>query len=322
MIVFDFGLDDLARLRLAISPLSEVAASLRAVQDPTSAALHVPWITQARKRLEGLDLRPLLALTPPRGYYPDFLIPPPSSPVADVAEDLEQVRRTPTERVRVELGHVRPRAWARPYLERFAADPRRAVRELADLLEAFWERAHAPTWPRVLALLQADVQHRARRLAEGGAAAVLQDLHPAVVWRGDRLEVHKEHESHLDLAGRGLLLVPSAFSTGHPAVVVNSPWQPTLFYPARGRALLWHDPPAASDGLARVLGRTRAQLLVRLAAPASTTELARELGLAAGGVNEHLTALAAAGLLSAQREGRSVLYVRTEVADALVAAGS
>lgn len=230
------------------------------------------------------------------------------------------MRRTSADRIRTEIGYVRPRPWARPYLQRFLDEPRRAVRELADLLAEFWERAHAPTWPRVLALLQADVQHRARTLAEHGAAHTLGDLHHTIAWNDDRLEVQMRHDHEVALEGRGLLLVPSAFTPDIPSVVSDRPWQPAVVYPARGRALLWQDPPAAPDGLARVLGRTRAQLLVRLEAPATTTDLARELGLAAGGVSEHLTALAAAGLLSARREGRSVLYVRTQVADALVAA--
>ncbi|MFD0331981.1 ArsR/SmtB family transcription factor [Streptacidiphilus monticola] len=53
-------------------------------------------------------------------------------------------------------------------------------------------------------------------------------------------------------------------------------------------------------------------------APASTTELARRAGLTAAGVSQHLTALRAAGLVSAHRAGRSVLYARTEVGNALL----
>ena len=67
-----------------------------------------------------------------------------------------------------------------------------------------------------------------------------------------------------------------------------------------------------------MLGAGRAQLLELLDAPRSTTELARVAGLTPGGVSQHLAALRAAGLLTSRREGRSVLYMRTPVADALV----
>ncbi|MDR3084504.1 MAG: helix-turn-helix domain-containing protein [Streptomyces sp.] len=67
------------------------------------------------------------------------------------------------------------------------------------------------------------------------------------------------------------------------------------------------------------MGRTRALLLLELAAPASTTQLARSLDLAPGAVGDHLTVLRRAGLLDRARTGRSVLYRRTALGDALAA---
>ena len=46
--------------------------------------------------------------------------------------------------------------------------------------------------------------------------------------------------------------------------------------------------------------------------------LARRTGMTAGGVSQHLTALRAAGLVAAHRHGRSVLNVRTALAEALL----
>jgi DNA-binding transcriptional ArsR family regulator len=43
----------------------------------------------------------------------------------------------------------------------------------------------------------------------------------------------------------------------------------------------------------------------------STTQVARELGLSAASVSEHLSVLRRAGLVTARRSGRSVLYQRT-----------
>jgi DNA-binding transcriptional ArsR family regulator len=53
-------------------------------------------------------------------------------------------------------------------------------------------------------------------------------------------------------------------------------------------------------------------------APRSTTDLARLLGATAGGVSQHLAVLRGAGLASAERAGRNVLYVRTTLGDALI----
>jgi DNA-binding transcriptional ArsR family regulator len=53
-------------------------------------------------------------------------------------------------------------------------------------------------------------------------------------------------------------------------------------------------------------------------APVSTTELARRLRITPGGASQHLSALAAAGLVSRRREGREVLYLRTPLAESLL----
>jgi DNA-binding transcriptional ArsR family regulator len=74
-----------------------------------------------------------------------------------------------------------------------------------------------------------------------------------------------------------------------------------------------------TQALARVIGRTRAALLARLGAPRSTTDVARLVGITPGGASQHLGALRAAGLVASRREGREVLYVRTPLADGLVA---
>jgi hypothetical protein len=163
-------------------------------------------------------------------------------------------------------------------VERWVAHPRREVRRFADLLEAYWARAVKPVWPRVRAFLDADIAHRSRRLADGGPAAVFADLADGVT-SGDRhVDVAvPRHEATIALGGRGLLLMPTAFSAVRPFVIDRAPWQPTLIYPARGIATLWEDAAPAPDGLARPLGATRATVLADLAAPRSTTQVAERL---------------------------------------------
>ena len=89
-------------------------------------------------------------------------------------------------------------------------------------------------------------------------------------------------------------------------------------YPARGIGTLWESGPTTPEALAALVGKTRAALLTALDAPRSTTEIARRLGVSAGGASQHLGVLKDGGLVVGRRDGRSVLYVRTQLADALV----
>jgi DNA-binding transcriptional ArsR family regulator len=72
--------------------------------------------------------------------------------------------------------------------------------------------------------------------------------------------------------------------------------------------------------VAELLGRSRAALLARLDLPQSTTWLAAHLGLTPSAVSQHLTVLRRAGLVTAHRTGRWVLYRRTTPGTRLLAA--
>jgi DNA-binding transcriptional ArsR family regulator len=320
---FVFSLEDLALTRFAISPAWELVHSLLALRDPSHAAIHVPWLRLVSGRLGGLLLEPAVALIPPRGYSPDFVLPSPAGPLGEFADDLAALRATPAAQIRDDMRlfstqHRRGPEIAKPWL----ANPRREAQRLADLFEAYWARAIEPVWPRLRAFLDADIAYRARRLASGGPDALFADLSADVAWHRPHLSVQVPlHEATVSLGGRGLLLMPSAFSAQRPAVIDRPPWQPTLVYPARGIATLWEEPAPASDGLVRLLGSSRAAMLSDLAAPRSTTDLAKRLSLSAATASHHLMALRDAGLVAGRREGRAVLYARTPLGDAL-AAGS
>jgi DNA-binding transcriptional ArsR family regulator len=326
MATYEFGLDDLTRLRFAISPMWEVVASLRRLRAPSGAGIHLPWLNQLQDSgaLQGIDLAAALTLTPTVGYVPDFMSPPPTTPLARFEDEIELVRRTPPKQVAHDLRLYRGARKLPSVLEPFESQPRKAVRQLADVLELYWQRALEPHWPRMRALLQADIAHRARSLTEGGAAALFADLHPTISWRESEATLHVDlpYQGHVVLGGQGLLLVPSVFAWVAPATITEAPWQPTLLYPARGIATIWESGGERTpEALANVVGRTRAALLAALDAPRSTTDVARLVGITAGGASQHLGALRAAGLVAGRREGRAVLYVRTPLADALVGAG-
>ncbi len=200
------------------------------------------------------------------------------------------------------------------------ASPARAA--VADALEAYWDLLLAPHWPRMRAVLDADVAYRGRQLANGGAAALFADLDGRLRWDGRTLHIDGHHDDlDIDVAGRGLPLTPSLFARGTIGLV-DQALPPYLTYPARGRAELWDGPPsAAAPILAALLGGSRARLLADLDEPSSTTELARRHGLSPGSVSQHLQVLHRAGLLRRSRAGRTVFYRRSLLGDRLSAGG-
>ncbi|WIY00553.1 metalloregulator ArsR/SmtB family transcription factor [Amycolatopsis mongoliensis] len=108
---------------------------------------------------------------------------------------------------------------------------------------------------------------------------------------------------------------------GCPHVLVKrrTSTQTTVRYPARGRGALWTAgtrPP--SEGTVRLLGRPRAALLEALRSPATTTELARALGVTPSAVPQHLAVLRENGLVDRERSGRQVLYLVTALGTSLL----
>jgi DNA-binding transcriptional ArsR family regulator len=318
-----FGPEDLLRCRFAMSPLWETTNAVRTLAEPRRHGYHLPWLRQVQAELGRLELAPLLAVQPRHGYTPDFLAPPPQSPLVTIDQELERVRVTPTDVVATELERsLAQRDGAPPAaLRELLADPGAAAGRLVELLERCWRLLLAPWWERIRDLLDADIAFRARRLADGGLERLFADLDPSVRFDGDALAVGGRGEGHRDLAGEGLVLMPSVFVWPGVVLVLDRPWQPTLSYPARGIAGLWQppatQPPAA---LGQLLGRTRAKLLLALAEPASTTILARRLGHSPSGVSEHLSALRDAGLLTSHRDRNQVIYERTPLGIALAGA--
>jgi DNA-binding transcriptional ArsR family regulator len=140
-----------------------------------------------------------------------------------------------------------------------------------------------------------------------------------VRWHADgRIELVRMPGPSHRLAAADLLFVPSAFSGGW--LSLDPPRAYAVVYRAAGVADLWPERvPAAGDALDQLVGRTRASLLRALAEPATTTQLVAQRGLGLGVVGDHLAVLRGAGLVARARSGRSVLYRRTALGDALAA---
>ncbi|MEU8762158.1 DUF5937 family protein [Streptomyces sp. NPDC048659] len=318
-----FGEADPLRIRFAISPLWETHCAVRVLARPRQQGYHLPWLRRIREAAAGVDLAPLHLLMPVQGHSPDFLYPPPIGPTATFERELAAVRATDPalvlDDVRRALAET-PGAADSAEGRRMLADPAGALARLTGLLERAWEALVEPEWPRLRALLEADVAYHSRRLAEGGLERLLAELHPAFAWDEERstltVAYRGEHVRALD--GQGLVLLPSVFTWPDVVSGFDPPWQPTVAYPARGIGALWTEPrDRTPEALARLLGRARADVLCALEEPAGTTALAHRLGLAPSSVSAHLSVLRAAGLLGARRYGHQVLYERTALGIAL-----
>lgn len=321
-----FTAADLARCRFAYSPVFETLAAVRLATGPDGPGQHHRrWLEDTRPRLRALDLRPLTLLQPRRGYTPDFLAPPPAGPTEHIEAELTRIAATPAPVVRREIEmslRETPGAAASELGRLLLGDPAEVLSFLTQLARAAWRALVEPAWPRVRTLLESDIAYRSRRLAEGGLDRLFADLHPTLRWTGDALVREPGGDEHVELAGRGVLLMPSAFKWEEAIVITEPPWQPAISYPVRGLGGLWQPtlgPPAAALG--RLVGRTRAALLTALDEPASTTSLADRHGLSPGTVSEHLTVLREAGLVVGERHRHEVRYRRTTVGSALVRGG-
>ncbi|WP_327191766.1 winged helix-turn-helix domain-containing protein [Streptomyces xinghaiensis] len=336
------GPDDAPHCRFAVSPLWETRSAVRALDRPGPPGARLPWLRRIQVAASGLNLAPLSLLTPAHGCGPRFLAPRPADPYTRIEDELARVRATDPAAARAELERAlaaTPGAAVSLRGRRMLEDPGRAVKELADLLELAWRALIEPDWPPLHALLEADAAFHARRLSGGGPEGLFAELHPDVSWSDGTLTVaHAEPAEHgpdgeeraeraeraegtHGADGTGLLLVPSVFCRPGPAAGAGVPWDRALVYPARGLGGLWESssgeqPP---EVLSRLLGRGRAAVLTALEEPASTTGLARRLGLAPSSVSAHLSALRDAGLLTSHRYGHQVLYERTPLGIALAA---
>jgi DNA-binding transcriptional ArsR family regulator len=70
-----------------------------------------------------------------------------------------------------------------------------------------------------------------------------------------------------------------------------------------------------------LLGAPRVRLLSALRSPATTTALARRLGVTPSAVSQHLAVLHRGGLVDKRRSGRAVLYQSTALGLALLRGG-
>jgi len=306
--------DDVGSVRFGISPLCELGLSLRAIKEPARFPLQLGWLRRTEEARTRLDMPTLMALIDERMWTPDFLNPRPTSPLTRLDEELEALAATRADVFRADLVAVHG---AVP--EVFAGSTSAALRRIIRALQQLWDTCFEPYWPRMRAVLEADVVHRGRQIAQSGVATMLNGLSSRIEYEHGVVSVRLADPNDRTQAidGNGLTFVPTMFTRRASAPVGDGP--PMIMYSARGQGALWEAERVANPAaVAAVLGEARASLLAALGDPASSTELGVRLGVTASAVNQHLRVLRDAGLLVSTRYGRSVLYLRSELGTALL----
>ena len=314
---------DLARIRFARSPMLELMSSVRVADHADRARMHRPWVQSVRGAVSALRLELLQPLLSEPRYVPEFLMPPPDRMDTRFADELDLIRGTPEAEVRAQLDLLGGGAPLPDALLALYENPERHLGRLAAEVQAYWRVAIEPIWSRLAGLLDAEIGYRADQLTSGGIVRAAGEPASGAGVRGRRVADSLAHLAVAESARRsrgavGAVRVRLAFAAGR-----HQSKGATLIYSPRGVGQVWEGstrssaPPAAD-----LLGRSRAALLVKLDLPLSTTQVARDLGLSAGSVSEHLSVLRRSGLVTSRRSGRQVLYQRTALGTDLLGAAS
>jgi len=316
--VLELTPDDLAATRFALSPMAELVGALLILGGRSRPPGLGGWASQAGPRYLALRqadsfLAALTDLMCATTWLPDFICRPPRGMNTAFADELAAVRGTPAARARADLvlsSQQRPLA---PELDQ-GDIPAAAARSLS----AAWSELLAPDWPRLRGILERDVIHRGGLLAAYGWNRAFGSLAAGLHWEADgRIAIPALTGPSHRIEGAELTLVPNGF--GGSWLSLDPPRAYAFHYPARGTAALQDTAADVSGGIERLIGRPRARLLRALSTPASTSQLSRQLGMSLGGTSTHLAILLQAGLISRARSGRTVLYRRAPLGDALAA---
>jgi DNA-binding transcriptional ArsR family regulator len=308
---------DVGSVRFGISPLCELGLSSRAIREPARFPLQLGGCA-APRRLGPTSTCRAHGLIDERLWTPDFLNPRPDVAAHRLDDELEPLAATPAG---CSIGDL-VRGARDGCRTVFAGSPKRGVRRVIRALRRLWDTCFAPYWPRMRAVLEADVVlpwppdravRACRRCSTDSRRRVDYDHGVVSVRSPTRTTARRRSTGSASPSCRRCSRAAASAPVGDgPPMIMYSGPRP-------GRAL-GDERVANPAAVAAVLGETRASLLAALGDPASSTELGVRLGVTASAVNQHLRALRDAGLLVSTRYGRSVLYLRSELGSALLEA--
>ncbi|MGY1503544.1 ArsR/SmtB family transcription factor [Streptomyces sp. QTS52] len=327
MLRLHFTADDLKKIRLLQNPdpTWEIICSMCRLKTDEGQTAFGSWRASTRNRLlhdERLRaaLSPLRGLVPSAGYIPDFLTPA-ATATDGLPAALDTIRSTSRRDVIRQLTRLdgAQRRIGRPSMAPRPDDTNLSA--IAGALETYFETTLRPHWPRMRALVGADVDARTRALLDGGVQKLLDGLAPLARWRDPVLEVDYPVDRDVFLNGRGLLLVPSFFCWRRPTAPADPALPPVLVYPVAKQP--WDLAQTWGTGAARLLGRTRAAILSAVARRDGRTssDVAHAVGVAPSSTSYQIAVLRESGLVSSHRTGKYVVHTATPLGLRILDAG-
>ena len=310
--MLELDVADLAASRFAVSPLGETLRAVQLLSQPSPPPVNQPWVRWARAVLGRRPLRlprlwPLVVNGLP--FYPEFLVPAPDVTGPGIDAELARLCATPATAVRASLRRVwEEHPWPDSARE-LDTRPAESLAEIAAELGEAHDRLILPHWDRIRPVLDADIAYRAGLLAGGGARALFRGLHPDLRWSGGTLTLADSDPGpspvRITLGPGGVVLMPSVFNWPQVSLSRATSTHTILLYPARATATVWAgwaggDLAGPGSGTGRtggaggaggeaaaeaLLGLPRTRLLIALRSPATTTALARRLGVTPGAVS-------------------------------------
>lgn len=308
-------------------PLIELQLAIRALQSRGQQVWLDAWRRRARTQLP-TPAPMALSLIPPHGPAPAFVSPA----LAGTPEVLfTRVRATPLRAIVAGLDSIAAQR-IMPTWARHLTDDEDARKQLVTELTVLYNHLLRPYWTGIADDLTHDRTVRAREFIAGGVESVLAHIDPqAIRWNPPVLEVRTVTgvDRELQLAGQGVLLIPSVFATGSIVGQCDEVWpQPVVIHPAAMRrpirrlAALGHNSSLSRSTapVAALLGRTRATVLELITdhPGCSTTELATLAKISSASASQHATVLRQAGLVRTMRHRNTVLHAPTHLGAALL----
>jgi DNA-binding transcriptional ArsR family regulator len=156
-----------------------------------------------------------------------------------------------------------------------------------------WRRAYSPLASAVTELLERERLAMGATLAREGPAGAFARAHAGPANRDGPV-----------------VLVPLLARPGTLHVEPDHPHGMLIAYAAPGAEQVW-ELAAPHDGLAALLGATRARVAVCVHAPRTTGEVARLVGVSPSLASQHLSALRDRGLVARRRAGRHAVHELT-----------
>jgi DNA-binding MarR family transcriptional regulator len=299
-------------LRVATSPYFSLFMALRDAAGAQRSGTPEPWCDAIRPHLTQRDHEVLAPLaTAHWTYAPDAILPFPEQPGQTLEHGLEQILAAEDRLLGdihecLELG--RTGDW-RPA----ARDPRRWLRGFVLAVARAWN-GFRPVWQQAASQLAAEVERVAAAVEREAQLDVVGELlpHGRVARGGWEIERCDNARVPCGVAEGGLTLIPLVAG---PRASILDPAGSRLrnvAYPLRPAS----DEPAALEAL---LGVPRARILRALERPSTNNGIAAALQTVPSAATRHLDALEAAGLVSRERSGRSLIVRRTARGDALLA---